>query len=311
MLAITGSSGFIGKALSKSLPFPQKRLIRQSSSVSSEPDVQVILGDLKNSTAIETLVEESDALIHLAWGGSPRTPFSQFNQDIQEYLIPTLQLFRSYAEKNPGGHIVFTSSGGNIYGASPKGNSFSEDNLPHPLSSYSLLKLNAENYLPLLCSELGIRATIMRISNPYGTLLPGTRGQGLIGVAFSKLLADEPLTIFEDPETVRDYLHLFDLTKAFQAVLASPPKIGECKTYNVSSAVGHSIHEVLELIEKTSGKKLKKTFETNNHSHALSPKRSVLSYDKIHRELGWQPELNLEDGLNKMWHHLKPIATKI
>src|SRR4029077_10960137 len=132
----------------------------------------------------------------------PRTPFSQLDAAMEGHLMPTLSLFRRYAELNPEGHIIFASSGGNIYGKFPEAGFFTEEDIPRPLSLYSYLKLAAEHHLPLLADTYGVRATVMRISNPYGVLLPGNRGQGLIGIAFSKLLAKEPLEIFDSLDVV-------------------------------------------------------------------------------------------------------------
>lgn len=305
VLAITGSSGFIGGYVSKLLPFPQTRLVRKAVKESSDGNIRFVVGDLSSQEAIENFLEGAKSLIHLAWGGSPRTPLDKIQDDIQDYLIPTYHLFRRFAEKNPQGHIIFSSSGGNIYGNSPGKVGFSEEDIPCPLSSYSLLKLNAENYLPLLCEKFGVRATIMRISNPYGTLLPGTRGQGLIGVAFSKILANEPIKIFDDLNTIRDYLHLRDLSRAFQAILDNPPKNGVCNIYNVSSFNGYSIRSVLKLMEEITTHPVNILLEKDVQTLSSSPKKSILSNEKIKNELAWQPKTSLKEGLEEMWHDLK------
>lgn len=303
LLAITGSTGFIGSYISSRLPRPQIRLIRKPESY-VQSEIQTILGDLRTLNSFEPFLKNAASLIHLAWEGTPRTSLDQVHQNAQEQLIPTFNLFKQFAQTNPSGHILFTSSGGNIYGSSPQGETFLESDIPNPLSSYSILKLDVENYLRLLCAEYGIRATIMRISNPYGTLLSGNRGQGLIGVAFSKLLKNEPLTIFDDLESERDYLHLSDLTTAFQAILDQPPSKGECRLYNVAAGRGHSLRDVLSLIEKYSNSQIHLEIAKEKQL-ASSPKKSVLSYEKILNELGWQPQITLEQGIQGMWDSIK------
>lgn len=303
MLAITGSTGFIGSYISPRLPQPQIRLIRKPDTAANA-GIQTILGDLRTLDSFKPFLKDATSLVHLAWEGTPRTSFNP-----QESLLPTFNLFKQFAETCPSGHIIFTSSGGNIYGSSPYGEKFRESDSPNPLSSYSALKLDVENQLRLLCAENGIRATILRISNPYGTLLSDNRGQGLIGVAFAKLIKNEPLTIFDDLDSERDYLHLSDLSAAFQAVLGTPPLEGECRLYNVSSGKGHSLKEVLSLIEKCSHTQLQLEI-AKEQQLSSSPKKSVLSYEKIHNELGWSPRISLEQGIREMWESIKHLAQK-
>jgi UDP-glucose 4-epimerase len=303
LLAITGSTGFIGSYISTRLPQPQIRLIRKPDT-EVNAGVQTIVGDLRSLDSYEPFLKDATSLIHLAWEGTPRTSFNP-----QESLLPTFNLFKQFAETHPSGHIIFTSSGGNIYGSSPNGAKFLESDSPNPLSSYSALKLDVENQLRILCAEYGMRATILRISNPYGTLLPGHRGQGLIGVAFAKLIKGEPLTIFDDLDSERDYLHLSDLSAAFHPILGTPPLEGECRLYNVSSGQGHSLREVLSLIEKCSNTRLHLEI-AKEQQLSSSPRKSVLSYEKIHNELGWRPRISLAQGIHEMWESIKHLAQK-
>lgn len=303
MLAMTGASGFIGSFLQDYLEHPIKILKRKK--LSEEPS-EVIQGDLNSPADAARFVAGAETLIHLACSSNPRYSFT--TDDLEQNLIPTIRLFEAFAKHNPNGHIIYASTGGNMYcdctGNFPK----REEDLPMPRSGYAIHKLAAEHYLRLIALSFGVRATILRITNPYGTLLNKNRTQGLIGIAFSKLLAGEPMTIFDPKETLRDYIHLEDVANGFDKVLKSPPRNGETRLFHVSSAKGYTIHEVLTAIEELMDRKFKLIYAPESYTKA--PSTSILSYEKLKTELGWEPKISLQEGLNRMKEQVASLSYK-
>jgi UDP-glucose 4-epimerase len=302
MIAITGARGFLGSYIADKLPFPQKRLTR-SSDICPDPSEQYswIQGDLHNIDDIKKLTHNTPILIHLACTTNPRTSNHNLVQDIEQNLISSLQLFEIFASANPGGHIIFSSTGGDMYDASIQGVVRHETDIPLPRSSYSIHKLTIEHYLRQFCENKKISATILRISNPYGILQSTKRTQGLIGVAFAKLLAKEELPILDSLDTVRDYVHLDDVVQAFRLVITHLPLYGECRLFNVSSGCGFTNASVLDLIDNTTHLKIKRHFPSYTFP---SPTWSVLSYAKIKQALGWQPTINLPEGIKGIWENI-------
>lgn len=302
MLAITGSSGFIGSYLSPHLSFPQKRLSSRSCGFT-------LLKAARESTFFSLAEEDfspflegTSTLIHLACKSNPRSSRSSVLDSQQDLLFST-RLFETFVQCNPAGHIIFASTGGNMYHTKAPFIPRSEEEVPMPASGYSIQKLATEHHLRLICQSSGIKATVLRISNPYGTLLPSERMQGLIGIAMNKILKNEPLSLFDSPYSVRDYIHLEDLKKAFQLVIDYPPKAGEFRLFNVGCGQGHSLQDVLSLIQKVSGRPLATTYEEK--ALKMDPSWSVLSYHRFYSLLGWQPHLSLEEGLKKMWSEIQ------
>jgi UDP-glucose 4-epimerase len=293
MVAITGTTGFIGSYIVDFLPFPQKRLIRRPTTSTKFLAIQ---GDLNNHSDLETFVEGTDTLVHLAWINNPWTANRDINHDIGQNLISTVHLFETFAKKNPHGHIIFVSTGGNMYEKN-RLEPATELDTPKPWSSYSINKLSAEHYLRFFCTRYGIKGTVMRISNPYGVILPSSRTNGLIGVIFAKLLNNEPLNIIDSLESVRDYLHLDDLKEAFNAIVRNPPSTGDFRIFNVSSGIGYSMQEVMQMIEQITDRKIIKNFINAN----CSPSWSVLSHQSIKKTLYWEPKITLKEGLMRMW----------
>lgn len=301
MLAITGSSGFIGSHICPYLPFPQKKL------ASVAPEFAILHENTSELVSFpegnfSPFLEKASTLIHLACRSNPRNSRSSL-LDCQQDLVFSTTLFEKFAQLNPQGHIIFASTGGNMYQTSHPFIPRSEKEVPQPASGYSIQKLAAEHYLRLICQSYGIRATVLRISNPYGTLLPSERQQGLIGIAMNKILNNEPLFLFDSHQSVRDYLHLDDLKEAFQCVIDFPPNQGEFRLFNVGSGIGYSLQDVLSLIQRVTGQSL--IIKNDELALKNSPTWSVLSYELFHSLLGWKPALTLEEGLKKMWCEIR------
>lgn len=311
-IAFTGATGFIGRFIADALPLPQIRLVRSSSLnnynsmfPNPPPHTEVFIGNLQHHKDIQQFVANADILVHLACNNHPRSPKDTITNEWLNHFIPTATLFEIFASIRPHGHIIFASTGGNMYSDTLPLIPRTEEDVPHPRSFYALEKLSAEHSLRLLCQQYGISATTLRISNPYGTLLSSTRLHGLIGVAISCLLSGDTLKIIEPWETTRDYLHLEDLKTAFQAVINHPPKKGEFRLLNVSSGEGHSIKQVIEKLEKISGKSIQTQVEVPNKM--TSPSWSVLSNKKIEESLNWKPTISFDQGLNSVYVHAEKL----
>lgn len=293
MIAITGATGFIGKYIAQAIPFPQKRLSRGFFENTSH--CQWFQGDLNDQEEWIPFIAGANTLLHFACSSTPRHSNHNIEKDLQENLIASVRLFEAFSKHNPDGHIIFSSSGGNMYDASINAPRV-EDDVPLPRSSYGIHKLTIEHYLRLFCENFGIRGTIFRMSNPYGTLLPAARPQGLIGVALSKAMNNETLDVVDSLETVRDYVHLEDVASAYNLAIHRPPEKFECQIYNLSSGIGHSNQRILELLEDVVQKPIKRRFLNGDSK----PTFSILSSEKLKRS-GWTPKFELEQGIRHLW----------
>ena len=157
-----------------------------------------------------------------------------------------------------------------------------------------------ENYLRTACEQGWLRATVLRISNAYGALLAAERRQGLMGVAMARVLAGQTVKVFGSLETIRDYVHVDDVARAFGKGLGIPGKGENYSVFNIAAGRGHSVAEVLELIGRATGREVR--LEQSDFGKAalgLLP-RVVLANAKAREELGWQPEITLEEGVREM-----------
>jgi UDP-glucose 4-epimerase len=167
-----------------------------------------------------------------------------------------------------------------------------------PLSPYGIQKLAMEHYLRTASEQGWLRTTVLRISNAYGELLAAERRQGLIGVAMARVLAGQAVRVFGSLETVRDFVHVEDVARAF-GVAAQSGSDG-FRVFNIGAGQGHSVAEVLELIGRVTGREVRT--EVSDFGKAvigLVPK-VVLANEKAREELGWVPEIGLEEGIRGM-----------
>ena len=168
---------------------------------------------------------------------------------------------------------------------------FTEETPLHTSSPYSASKASAD----LLCNAyqrtFGLPITISRCSNNYG---PYHFPEKLIPLMIANALANKPLPVYGEGLNVRDWLYVEDHCKAIDLIIHKG-KVGQ--TYNIG---GHNemrnidiVKRILELLGKPESLI---TFVTDRKGHDM---RYAIDPTFIHNELGWLPETNFNDGIEK------------
>jgi UDP-glucose 4-epimerase len=254
-------------------------------------------GDLQSIKVCEDFVRDLEVVIHLAHTNTPLTSNRSLPSDVAANMLPTANLLQAIKEQGHRPHVVYASSGGAVYGCSNQQRLFRETDECLPGTSYGIQKIAVEHYLRMAAEEGWLTATCLRVGNPYGVLLPPERLQGLIGVVLNQLVHNEPIRIFGSVDNIRDYMHLKDLCRIFEAVLTP---IKPFDIFNVGSGKGYSVREVLLLIEKYSGRKLLRQYGTPDSNFHHLPSWVILDITKAKVELGWEPAIGLEQGLKEL-----------
>jgi UDP-glucose 4-epimerase len=194
--------------------------------------------------------------------------------------------------------FIFASSGGTVYG-DPVRLPVREDDPTEPRSSYGIVKLTAEKYINLYSRLYGMRGVALRISNPYG------RGQlsgvpvGLIAQLLLHVRKETPFPVWGDGSVVRDYFHIDDLTRAFMAVLTDSSVPGG--VYNIASGHGVSIKDIVALVQKVTGQPVKIDYQA---ARSIDVPAIWLDIQKFRTATGWQPTIELEEGIRSLWQSL-------
>ncbi len=146
----------------------------------------------------------------------------------------------------------------------------------------------------------------MRISNPYGVLLPSERKQGLIGVALNTLFKGETLKVYGNPENIRDYIHLEDMCKAVEYSFAGKNNFD---IFNIGSGKGLSVNNVLNYMEKYTNLNFKKEYINNEIAGSLID-WNILDVSKAKNELNWIPKIDFNNGLEELCRETIKIYDK-
>ena len=189
-------------------------------------------------------------------------------------------------------NFIFLSSGGTVYGniSQPA----KETDAAKPSNAHGLMKYLIEKYIEIHHRLYGLNYTIVRASNPYGREVVGARKQGVIDIFFKKVLADEPIEIWGDGRVIRDYFHIDDLAALLLKIIKKPALN---QTINAGSGQGISLNQLLKLINKITGKKLKIKYLPGR---GFDLPYNILNINKAKKLYGWRPKIGLEDGIKKI-----------
>ena len=297
-MLVLGGNGFLGRHLVRALCArgADVRVFDRGIRQSASGNVMYCQGDLASGKGLDDALEGVDVVYHLISTTIPSTSNANPVFDVESNLLGTLGLLERM--KTAGVRkIVFTSSGGTVYG-NPRVVPVAEDAPLEPISSYGIVKVAIEQYLRLHAMLHRFDAVVLRLSNPYG---PGETRIGVHGVIptfFAKALEREPIEIWGDGTVIRDYLHVEDAVAAL--VLAS--EWSGFRLYNVGSGVGHSLLDILNTIKRVSGMDPDVVYRP---PRSFDVQATYLDISRITTETSWRPTIDLEDGCRMFWDFVK------
>jgi UDP-glucose 4-epimerase len=304
-VGITGAGGMIGCYLAEHFADANLNLYSSQKISSSYPLFRRYLNPELDQLP-SFVKSSSDVIIHLAHDTNPIESNQSFPKNFGNNISFTQRLITELGQRHNSKRplLVYLSSGGTVYGdVNPILGGISETHSTFPISPYGLEKLTCEHLLHLGALRGHYKLIILRASNIYGASLDANRKQGIIGVWLSKINAGLPLTTTMDLKTIRDYLHLQDLTSAIKKIIyAQLPNDFYC--LNVGSGHGHSISDIIELLGQTTQRDIKIENALDVHAH-YAPSWNVLNCDKISDLIGWKPTISLESGIASLWSSLE------
>lgn len=298
-ILITGGAGFIGSHILAQLQGRRDMDVVVFDNLSSgskehvPAGMELVEGDVCDEAAVDALFADHhfDAVIHLAAQTMVPTSVEQPVLDCQINLEGVLHVLEA-CRIHGTGHILFSSSAA-VYG----------DNLHIPLketerlvptSPYGITKMTTEHYLRVYHELYGMDATVFRFANVYGER-QGEKGEGGVVSIFCKLLSQrQGITVFGDGNQTRDFVYAGDIA---QAIIRALPLKG-CHTMNVSTGQETSINDLIRSFEKAVGYTVPVQYTAPRTGDIL---RTVLSNEALKRDLGFVPEMDLEEGIRRTY----------
>jgi len=235
------------------------------------------------------------AVVHLACATTPgrsrlHPAMERENLDLSLRLLEALQ-------ERPETQLVFLSSGGALYG-NPATRPVAEDHPAAPLSPHAAGKAAVEAFIASHIAA-GYAAAVLRVANAYGPGQPEKPGFGFIRTLLDHARSGQTMEVWGDGETVRDFVFIDDVTNAIARALSRPDLSG---TWNIGSGEGHSLNEVIALARAVTGRPIPVSHRAARQSDVRGV---VLNITRARHELGWEPEVSLEQGLKQTWEALK------
>lgn len=253
--------------------------------------VEWFTGDLLSEHDVSAALGGMDVVLHLVSTTLPKSSNHDMIYDVESNLVGTLKMLRAMVEQRVR-RIVFISSGGTVYGP-PDYVPLDERHPTEPYVSYGIVKLAIEKYLLMFKRLYGIEAVVLRVSNPFGERQRIEAAQGAVTVFLHRAMSRRPIEIWGDGTVIRDYIYVADVAEAFARAIAYS---GGKSVFNISSGVGTSVNELIDLIEDVLGRSVAREYLPGR---AIDVPVSVLSNTLAQEELGWSPSVALREGISR------------
>lgn len=256
----------------------------------------IFIGDFMNPEDIHEAIKDMDVIYHLISTTVPKTSNNNPQFDIQTNLVGFIKILEE-ARKVGGKKIVFTSSGGTVYGV-PQDIPIKESHPTNPICSYGIHKLAIEKYLQMYHHLYDLDYCILRISNAYGERQPAGGSQGVIATFLQKAQKNEEILIWGDGSVVRDYIHASDVSIA---LVKAAKYDGETNVFNIGSGKGHNLNQIIDVIQNISGNQL---YTRHLPGRPFDVPNNVLNIERAKAHLIWQPVISFDEGITLTWQSL-------
>jgi UDP-glucose 4-epimerase len=295
-ILVTGGAGFIGSHV-VDLFIQEGHSVVVVDNLSSgkienvNPVAVFYKADILSSDIEEIMkIEKPDVVSHYAAQISVTYSVKNPLLDMEVNIKGTVNLLENcvrYGVKK----FIFASTGGALYGELEYIPA-NESHPVRPLSPYAIAKISAEKYLFYYHRVYGLNYISLRYSNVYGPRQDPHGEAGVVAIFTQRMLRGEQPVINGDGEQTRDYIFVRDVARANLLALKSD-KTGE---YNIATGKETTVNEIFRVL-----KELTKSLVPEVRGKAMKgePRRSVLSWEKAARDLGFKPDVSLKDGMRE------------
>ena len=316
-ILITGGAGFIGSHVVRLFvnKYPDYQIynldkltyagnLKNITDIENAPNYHFIRVDIVDALAVNALFNEHqfDGVIHLAAESHVDRSITNPMDFVMTNVVGTVNLLNAAKEcwkGNMEGKLFYHVSTDEVYGSLHDGGFFLETTPYDPQSPYSASKASSDHFVRAYTNTYKLPVVISNCSNNYG---PNQFPEKLIPLFINNIRNSKPLPVYGKGENVRDWLYVVDHARAIDDVFHKG-KLGE--TYNIGGFNEWTNLNLIKVICKTMDKKLGRemgesekliTYVTDRAGHDL---RYAIDANKIMKNLGWEPSLQFEEGIEK------------
>jgi UDP-glucose 4-epimerase len=296
---VTGGGGFIGSNLVRAL-LDEGHEVRVLDNFSTGNranlaglDIEVVEGELRSYERVHNAVRGVEVVFHLgALGSVPRSvqdPLTSSAVNIEGTLNVLL------AARDEGIRRVVFSSSSSVYG--PRRElPVTEDMPPDPISPYGVAKLAAERYCVSFSRVYeSFETVVVRYFNVFGPRQsPFSQYAAVIPLFVTAIAAGEPILVYGDGEQRRDFTYVSNVVDG--TIRAAEAAGASGRIFNVAASAPATVNDVAAAIGAVLGKPVEKTFAPPRVGDIRDSWADVTAAREV---LGWEPTVNLEDGLRR------------
>ncbi len=291
---VTGAAGFIGSHLAESLLERGHEVVGIDCFTDyydpalKEENVRGLEADVRrfDLAADELDFRGFDGVFHLAGQPGVRSFGDVFPLYLRRNVEASRRVFEAAARDRA--RVVFSSSS-SVYGEAERYPT-PEDTTPRPVSPYGITKLACEHLARAYARSFGADIVVLRYFNAFG---PRQRpDMAFTRIAYA-LARGETFTLYGDGSQSRGWTYVTDVVDATVAAMEHGQG-----TYNVGGAIEASMRESIALFEQVSGRTLDLRQEPEVPG---DQRRTQADTTRIRTELGWQPRVELEAGIEAQW----------
>lgn len=295
-ILVTGGAGFIGSHIVELFIAAGHEVVildnlHTGKRENLHPAARFYEADLRNLEQIKQIfaTERPTIISHQAALANVRESFDDPVGYVNTNVVGTLNLLEA-ARLYKTRKLIFASTGGAIYGDATQLPT-TESYLPQPLDPYGISKLAAEHYILSYSHSYGLDYCILRYPNVYGPRQDPFGEGGVVAIFTNRMLNGEQAIINGDGLQQRDFVYVGDIARA--NLLAARQG---CGIYNIASGIGTDINTIFRELASATGYPLP---ELHGPSKAGEVRMSILDASLAAKELGWQPIVNISEGLHK------------
>ncbi len=297
-ILVTGGAGFIGSHLVDALVARGEEVLVIDDLSSGKrayvnKEAKLVVQDIRVPEVREVIrAFQPEAIFHLAAQKSVPESLKHPRKDAEINLVGLCNIL----EALPGiglKKFILTSTGGAMYGddaALPAGEELPE----RPSSPYGIAKLASERYVQSWSTLHNFQAITLRPANVYGPRQDPLGEAGVIAILAKRAVEKQPMRVFGTGEHTRDYVYVADIVRAFLAALDS----NTMGTFNIGSGKETSVLDIIQNLSHVVGNELPIEHQPEVVGEM---ERSALNATLAGTTLHWQPEITLQEGIQKTY----------
>lgn len=312
---ITGGAGFIGSHVVRLMvnKYPEYQItnldnltyagnLANLSDIEKAPNYRFIKADICDWESMSSLFEKKDydVVLHLAAESHVDRSIANPMEFIHTNIIGTVNLLNAARKhwKAPfDGKLFYHISTDEVYGSLGEEGMFTETTAYDPRSPYSASKASSDHFVRAYHHTYKLPIVISNCSNNYG---PNQFPEKLIPLFINNIIYKKPLPVYGKGENVRDWLYVLDHARAIDLIMH---KGTEGETYNIGGNNEWKNIDLIKALCQIMNKKLGRepgssekliTYVQDRAGHDL---RYAIDASKLKNELGFEPSLQFEEGL--------------